>query len=210
MNFNHINTIVFDLGGVVIDIEPRKTFEAFSSITRTNLYEVEQLLKEKPLWFEHETGKISDQVFREEIRKNLKADIADKDIDDAYNALLLEIPPQRAELLKKLREKYQVLALSNTNSIHIHAFNNILKKYTDASHINELFHYTYYSFDIGHRKPDAKIFQHVIEQEKLKPEATLFLDDSEKNIKAAEAFGFHTLHVTPPHHINELLKDAIE
>ena len=139
-----------------------------------------------------ETGKIYPAQFREEIRNMSFLGLTDNEIDDAWNALLLDLPKDRIELLKSLSNKYRIFLLSNTNVIHYNAYSQYLKDEHGIDGLEPLFEKTYLSHEVGLRKPDAEIFELVLNENKLEASETLFIDDSEQHIKGAEVVGLKT------------------
>ena len=130
-------------------------------------------------------------------------------IDVAWNSLLLDLPPERVELLKKLRENYRLFLLSNTSSIHITQVNKILEATTGIEKLDDLFEKVYYSYDMGLMKPDPAIYLQVLKEQGLEAEETLFLDDNADNIAAASKLGIDTIHVQKPVTILDYLKDYV-
>jgi putative hydrolase of the HAD superfamily len=134
----------------------------------------------------YETGKISSHQFRNEVRHFLNINLSDQEFDDIWNATLIAPYEDSYEMLKKLKEKYTLALLSNTNEIHFNRFYPECKKFLD------LFDYTFYSHKIGFMKPDAASFHYVLEQFNTIPETVLFIDDLERNIVAAKSLGIQT------------------
>jgi len=135
-----------------------------------------------------ETGKISPQAFRNELRK-YHNQLTDEQIDYVWNFMIGDMPKSHTALLKKIRSHYQTFLLSNTNAIHIFYFEHYLEQTFGYNPLPEMFKQTYYSFEIGERKPDTKIFEYVLTNACLNAEETLFIDDTEANIKGAQKAG---------------------
>ena len=209
--FNHpdvlsssVKTIIFDLGGVILDLSVAHTLESFADLSRMPKEKVEELYFSAPGFLDYEKGVIGDDAFRDFVRKTYALSATDEDIDRAWNAMLRGIPPQKLDLLTQLRREFQVFLLSNTNAIHVHHINEvILPKGKERRTLDTYFHKAYYSHRMGKRKPDAEIFEQVIEENHLVPEQTLFLDDYAVNIEGAKAVGIKTVHVTSPNLILE-------
>ncbi len=199
MDFSKIKNIIFDLGNVVIDIDPSKTYEAFSNLSSSkSTPEIEELIKENKLWHSYEKGNISDAEFRDLLRENLELDATDTDIDDAFNALLLDIDPIRIDLIEQLSKKYRIFVLSNTSQVHMVEFEKILNRCTKRETIWPLFEKPYFSFDMGLLKPDPEIYKRVLSDSNLIPDETLFIDDLKANIEAAKLLGINTIHLLTP------------
>ncbi|NRA66709.1 MAG: HAD family phosphatase [Pseudobacteriovorax sp.] len=191
-----IDTIIFDFGGVILDIEYEKTEAAlrellaqeggFSQATQTQIFD------------DIETGQITPEQFRGALRHEFKCpDIKDQDIDIAWNLMLGPIQSEKIEILREARKHYRIFLLSNTNAIHLEAIQQTM---TDAagspSAFEELFENVYYSHVVGMRKPHAPIFQHVIEGNNLDPSRSLFIDDSRQHVVGAKQCGLVVHHLT--------------
>ena len=188
-----IRNILFDLGGVLLDLDFSKSITAFKTLgwKEQNL---EVSVHADSVFLGFEVGKYSPREFRANIRPTLALSNNDLQIDDAWNAMLLGIPDERIAYLKQLSVEYQLYLLSNTNEIHINHHNSIfLEKHGYPFH--DLFISTFYSYELGLRKPDLAIFQKVMEKTKIKPEETLFIDDLPQNTAAAAGLGIVTLHI---------------
>ncbi len=206
---NNVNTLIFDLGGVVINLSYQKTYEAFSQLSGKSVEEIAQLAQQLEEFKHYETGKLSDATFRDFIRSRMGIKASDADIDAAWNAMLLDIPSSRLRTLLKLRESYQLFLLSNTNSIHLLNFNDRVKKVSGQPNLAYCFDKAYYSHEIGMRKPDVEIYQHVVKENALVPARTLFFDDLVPNLAGASQAGLQTYHVTNADELFEKL-DSIE
>ncbi len=131
-------------------------------------------------------------MFRNRVRKVLKNPAAtDRQIDDAWYAMILDIPEDRVNTVQKLQENYNVYLFSNTNKIHIDRLHPEFKKQHGID-FPSLFIKDFYSHEIHERKPDLSSFNKVIELAGINPERTLFVDDLEKNIIGAQKAGLQT------------------
>jgi len=209
INFSSIKNIVFDLGNVVIDIDFELTFQAFADILKVPYAEADHFLRSRQLNHRNETGQLSEQELIDEVKAFASHELSATQIKDAWNALLLEMPNERIELIQKLGNNYNTYVLSNTNKTHIDAVNDILKQNTGIDDLKEVFtHTVYYSHDIKLSKPDPKIYEYILQDSKLEANETLFIDDKEENILAAKALGIQTIHLVKPTTIVDVLKDA--
>jgi HAD superfamily hydrolase (TIGR01509 family) len=203
-----IKNIIFDLGGVIINIDYQKTIDEFRKLsTEGNIIEFNQK-NQSEVFDELETGRISNHDFREKLREHYHLNATDQQIDDAWNAMLLDIPQERIDLLRKLRKDHKLFLLSNTNAIHLIAFNKIVEDSFGMPALDELFDKCYYSHLAGDRKPNGQIFERILQENGLKKEETLFIDDSIQHIEAADQVGIQTLHLAPPLTINQVLKNG--
>nr|WP_246597109.1 HAD family phosphatase [Pontibacter aydingkolensis] len=203
-----IKNIIFDLGGVIINIDYNKSIEELQKLCKDDC-QVQYSQKEQSHLFDlFETGDSTPEDFRNDLRKTYQMrDVTDQQIDDAWNAMLLDIPQERIDLLKELSKKYRIFLLSNTNAIHLEAFNKIVQRSFSIPSLDSLFEEAYYSHLVGKRKPDAVIFEMILNQHNLSKDETLFIDDSIQHIKSAKEVGIHTLHLQPPLTINEFFAD---
>lgn len=196
MNKNSFDAIIFDLGGVVLNLDYDATINAFKAMGKENFEQIYTQAHQDQIFDLFETGEISSDEFRDYFRKLLGREISNQQIDDAWNALLLDLPPERIELLRRLRNDYKIFLFSNTNAIHIDAFRKIIRDaFGDPDLLEKVFHKTYYSHLVGRRKPNAEAFELVLKKQNLIPERTLFIDDSKQHIEGAEKLGIQTVHL---------------
>lgn len=199
-----VKNLIFDLGGVILDLSVDHTLDSFSRLSKLPKEKVQELYAQTSGFLEYEKGFLDDRGFRDFVRATFSISAPDDAIDHSWNAMLRGIPAVKLDLLKKLQAEFQVFLLSNTNGIHLHHINEvILPQIGDGKNLDNYFHKAYYSHRMGKRKPDADIFEQVLEENRLLPEQTLFLDDYAVNIEGAKALGIKTIHVTSPHLILE-------
>jgi len=192
MNKDHIKNIIFDLGGVIINLDTEKTASEMKNLGFTNFEKSYTLINQTDLFDLLEKGLITPDQFRMEIRKHISKTVSDDQIDEAWSSMLLDFPKHRIELIQKTKRKYRTFLLSNTNKIHFDKYNSDFNAVYCFS-FNSLFEKAYYSFEIGQRKPDLDIYKHILKHSNLIPEETLFIDDSEANIRTANSLGIQTL-----------------
>ena|ERR1051326_6961410 len=188
-----IKNIIFDLGGVILNINYslcEKEFSKFGVHDFKNIYSQKDQLD---LFDDFEIGKISAREFRERLKKLIPQKISDRQFDDAWNAMLLDLPKERIKLLEQLKTKYRTFLLSNTNEIHIKCISEYLYLAYGFNNFNNLFEKVYFSYEVGMRKPNADIFKLVLEENKLKKDETLFIDDSIQHIETGNKIGIKTL-----------------
>jgi len=201
-----IQTIIFDLGGVILNINPSFAREAFKHLGITDIEKSYEDWKMAELFKDHEKGIITNDEFRQGIRKHIPREVEDQDIDNAWNSMVLDIPQHRINMLLELKKKYRTILLSNTNFIHIEHWNQYLKNNTQYSSLHPLFHKVYFSCDMGKRKPDPAIFQQVIDECELQPSSVMFVDDYKHNIEGAIATGIHAVWHDPTLDIAEQIQ----
>jgi putative hydrolase of the HAD superfamily len=200
----NIKNIIFDLGGVILNIDFKQTELAFAKLGIGNFNQYYTLQALSPLFEQLETGLVTPEIFYNEFRELANTSISNKEIENAWNALLLNFPPERINWLKNISKKYKIYLLSNTNKIHYDAFMKLFHEQIGDGNFNNYFTKAYYSHEINLRKPAKECFEYVLKNENLKPAETLFIDDSEKNIEAAKVVGLNTIYLPPPHTVLEL------
>ncbi len=208
MNLSRIRHLLFDLGGVIINLEVPRTHQALSRLNGRDAAEIARQSKATDLFSRYETGACTDDEFRRGLRGFLGVDVSDAQLDQAWNAMLLDLPPARVELLRQLREKYTLLLLSNTNDIHLREVNAVLERATGVPALEALFDWTFYSQRIGLSKPGTASFRYVLDHAGIRAEDTLFLDDSPENLQGAQQLGIHTVLIGPSYTILDLFADA--
>jgi HAD superfamily hydrolase (TIGR01509 family) len=196
--------IIFDLGKVLINLDYSRTIKSFHKMGFEG-FNFDPLPQELRSFFDlFEKGKVSSQEFRAYLKRYFKKEMTDGEIDTAWNAMLLDVPPERINLLKKLKNKSRIFLLSNTNEIHIDFFSNYINKEYGQNTFSGLFEKEYYSYKMGMRKPDIEIFDHVLKENQLDPGKTLFIDDSPENISGAKKAGIITYHLSPDEDISTI------
>ena len=200
-----IKNIIFDLGGVLLNIDYQLTVMAFKDLGIENFEELYSQAKQTDLFDKIETGKIESNLFLRKIEKIAAKKISLTDIEKAWNALLLDLPTERISMLQKASQNYRIFLLSNTNEIHYNQYINDIRRIHEVD-FNKLFEQAYYSHQIGLKKPDRKCFQYVLNKNLLKPEETLFVDDTIQHIESAKQIGIQT-HYLYKNNITELFDD---
>jgi len=206
LNLETIKNIIFDLGGVLLNIDYKRTDEAFRKLGIDNFDELFSKLSQTDLFDNLEKGLISYEAFRTELKKIINKPLHDSDLDYAWTALLLDFPKERIEMLKKLKSKFNTYLLSNTNEMHCRFYNNRLKTDYQIENLDALFTKTYYSHLIHLRKPDREIYEYVLHDSHLNPAETLFIDDTLKNIEAADLLGIKGYRLKEGEEVVELFK----
>lgn len=201
-----INTIIFDFGGVILNIDFQKTIDAFEKLGMENAREMYSKNIQNQLFLDLEKGSISPETFRKEIRKFLKKEVNDSELDEAWNALLCDLPAHRIHLLEKIKNNYTILLLSNTNIIHYNHYVKDIQKlgYQDY---DALFHHAVFSFKVGLIKPHQEIWDFMISEFNLNPKQALFIDDSLPNVESAEKSGFKGFHLGDGKEFSEIFTD---
>lgn len=194
INQHNVKNVILDLGGVLIDINPQKTYSALKRILSPEESGSIKWNEIPGIVLAMETGRWKKHDFIDHLRKVCKPDVIEEEMIDAWCAMILEFPHDRVEMVKSLSEKYQVFLLSNTNVFHIKYFE---KEFKNRYHISlhQLFSKVYYSSEIGFRKPDVESFLYVLNDACIKAEETIMIDDKEDNCMTAESIGMRSLKV---------------
>jgi len=193
----NVNAIIFDLGGVILNLDYNLTINAFKKLGQENFEQLYTQSQQDKLFDRFETGEVNAEEFRRYMKSFLPADTNSKTIDEAWNVMLLDLPKHRINLLLELKKQVPIFLFSNTNEIHLNAFRKIIfNQYGKEDLLESVFNKTYYSHIVGHRKPNAEAFYTVINDHHLTPQKTLFIDDSIQHIEGAKKIGLQTIHLT--------------
>lgn len=199
-----IKNLLFDLGGVLLNIDYVKTADAFKKLGVLQFDELYSQSDANHLFEELETGKISNDNFYNAIRQYCAPSTTKEQIKTAWDAMLLNFRIESLNCLEALSEKYNVYLLSNTNSIHLNAFTKIFGQETGKPSLDDYFTKAYYSHIIQHRKPYPSTYEFVLKDAGIKAGETLFIDDSIVNIEGAREAGLLTHHLLPGQAIEEI------
>jgi len=186
-----IKNIIFDLGGVFIDIDFNKTKTAFESHGIADYAAKFSQHHASPMFQDFETGKLSAAEFLDMFRRTFNTDLSDAAITKAWNAMLGGFAPHKLEWLENVNKKYKTYLFSNTNIIHQQQFEPQFV-HEIGNPIQDYFLHTYYSHDLGLRKPTVESFEKILEEQGLDRNETLFVDDTIGNIEGAQKAGLST------------------
>ena len=203
----NIKTIIFDLGAVLLNINYQLTLIEFAKLGVKNADSFYSKEVQTNLFNEIETGKISVDSFLKLLQKETE-NASKNEVRNAWNAMLLDLPKERIELLKKLNQDFPIYLLSNTNSIHISEFKKKIGE-TKYQEFYNLFDKVYYSHEIGFRKPNKDAFQLILDENNLKANEVLFIDDSPQHIRGANKLGIQTYHLSDTEEVATLFPDII-
>jgi len=191
-----INTIIFDLGGVLIDIDYSKTKDKFKILIDEFKTEIPSISKIGEINKKYEIGAITDEEFRRLYYDCFGFSLSDIVFDFGWNALLRDFNETGINLIKKLKKEYRICLLSNTNNIHYKYCNKRLKDENLADGFNELFDLIFLSYRLKMKKPDLSIYQHVIKELNVLSNEILLIDDLSVNTDAAKKTGMNIIHLT--------------
>jgi putative hydrolase of the HAD superfamily len=199
-----ITTLIFDFGGVIINLDLPTCIQNLKKLGTNDIENYLSNFGQKDFFLKFEIGEIGTPEFRNEIRKLTNKTITDAEIDNAWCSFLCDIPFERLELLEKLRKKYRLLLLSNSNPLHVEVSAAIALQGTGKT-IRDYFDKCYFSYEMGLTKPDPAIFEALLADAGLEATECLFLDDGPKNIEAAKRLGIQTYFVTQGENLDFLL-----
>ena len=200
-----IKNVVFDLGGVLINLDFDNCLNAFRKAGFQDIEKQACQFSGKGFFSQFEFGEISPEEFRKAIRKEVSEALSDHEIDDMWNLMLLDIPREKLDLLLKLREHYMVYLLSNTNRIHWDYACEQMFCYR-GFRVNDFFEDIFLSFEMHKAKPEKDIYEQMMKEANILPEETFFIDDSAINCQAAISLGIQSYH----YHIGEDLSSLFE
>ncbi len=204
-----IKNIIFDLGGVLLNLDPDRTGAAFRALVGSHDRHQEAFVKlQQAFIFEDfETGDIHEDEFIKALQDVNPNPVTRGQIEIAWSAMLLNFPAERIELLTDLRKAgYKIYLLSNINSLHLRDVRIILKEELGIADFDSYFDHAYYSHLIGHRKPNRSAFDYVLNHAKINAAESLFIDDNAPNLVGAREAGIHTIHHKSNSNINKRLK----
>jgi len=204
MDLSNIKSIIFDLGNVLIDIDPSLTIDEIENLGGVSWNETENRAELENQIHLFEKGLITPLDFYKRTSELLELNISFEEFVEAWNKTLLDIPIERWEMIRRLSAWYSLYLLSNTNEIHIQTIFYKYKKRFRQDLLFEFMNKEYYSNCLGMRKPDKLIFEHVINDSKIKPEETLFVDDLKINIISAAELGFQTYYLPPGEEVSKV------
>jgi putative hydrolase of the HAD superfamily len=204
-----IKNIIFDLGGVVLDIDETIVYKELEKlgISTSELAHSKEFIE---IMSKFDTGIYTAPTFRKKIKALIGQEkMTDQKFDSIWNAMLLDIPRERVEAIEKIKKHYKIFLMSNTNEIHYDLYVRDLQLRFGYREFDELFNKSYFSFAEHLEKPDPRFFELILDHEGLLPEESLFIDDSKKNIEAAQALGIHTYNIRRDELVRNLFVNGV-
>ena len=198
-----MKTVIFDLGGIFIDIDYQATSKAFVNKGFTNFDEVYSQAKQAPFVDAFERGQLTNSTFRQEMLSYAPVTLDQANFDEAWNAMLGKIRVDKLQMVQKYASEYRFLLYSNTNHIHLERFKKWLSR--DFPGFDGLFQKVYYSCEFGFNKPYKEGFLKILEEQKTKPDECVFVDDTKRHVQTATELGIQAVWVP-----SNLSADALE
>lgn len=187
-----IKAIVFDMGGVLIDLDPKGCIRAFQD--RMGFEKIKEIIDpfhQKGIYGELEGGQLSADEFRAAVLADSRPGCVPEDVDYCMSAMLAGMEPYKAGLLRDLSQRYPLYLLSNNNEIALVTFHQILRDL--GLDPDTVFREEFCSFRMKMLKPGLDIYREAIRRIGLPPEEILFVDDSPANVEAARSLGIQTI-----------------
>lgn len=186
-----IKNIVFDLGGVIVELDANEPIRRFKKIGVEDAEELLDPYEQKGIFLELENGKISVDEFCDKLRAHTGKELSFEEITWAWLGFIVDVPVYKLDYLLQLHKKYKVYLLSNTNPIMQEQWARTTK-FSEAGHpINDYFDKMYTSYEVGITKPDPGIFEYMLTDSRMNPSETLFVDDGAKNIEIGKSLGMY-------------------
>jgi putative hydrolase of the HAD superfamily len=190
-----IEAVIFDFGGVILDVDYEATSIAMHHILGPQAHIMYSKAQQSPIFDQFEVGQLSRETFYYRLALESGRTLDPADVDRAWNAMLGNTRLERIQFVQRVARYRRIFLLSNTNIIHKEAFDKTLQNVLKGQSFEGLFEKAYYSHEMGLRKPRPEIFRYLIQKHDLNPEKTLFIDDSEANIRGAEKAGLKVFHL---------------
>ena len=209
-NLASIKNIIFDLGGVILDLNYQATIDAFVEIGIKDFSSLYSQKEQKQIFDDFEIGKINSSQFILSIQSLTQNSISKDEIITAWNAMLLGINPKKLDYLLSIKERFRIFLLSNTNEIHISKFEGVLAKKNELEKFYDCFEKVHYSSRLSLRKPNVDCFKTVLEVNQLNASETIFIDDSIQHIEGALKCGIKAYLFPQNYAIQDWLPDIIQ
>lgn len=200
-----VDAIIFDFGNVLLDLDYPKIIQEFKKVARKNQDNIRKLVMDSKILIKFETGQIESDRFRMAVNQILDTNLSEDEFEAIWNSMLRSITKERMDKVLKISKKFDTYMLSNSNITHEIAFEEMVMDATGRESIREFFRETYFSHEIGMRKPDKDIYEFVVDDIGIYPSRMLFLDDRLDNIEAAREVGMKAVQIfNPDKQINDI------
>ncbi len=206
-----IKNLIFDWGGVILTLDKELCIKNFADVVGVpdfNEYLTPYL--QKGFFAAYENGDIGDEEFCNAIKKiSTKPDVGYKEVEFALDSFLKEIPQYKVDLIVELSKKYNLYVLSNNNPICWRISRRMFDELSEIP-VDDLFEEVFLSFRMNLSKPGKEIFLKVLEQARITPQESLFIDDAPANIETAKSLGFNILFYDVEKNLAEELAKVLE
>ena len=198
-----VKALIFDLGNVIILFSFEKAFRKWAELSGKDLPFIQENFSFDSIHDEFERGRVSPEAFYRHVNDRFGNILSFDDFKTGWNSIYNGLVPGAEDLLQKLRKKYSLFALTNTNSIH---YDYCSREFETAF---KLFDQVYPSHEIGFRKPEPEVFQYVLKDRSLQKQEVLFFDDLEENVTSGRKAGIPSRVVTHPSKLKETIESAL-
>jgi putative hydrolase of the HAD superfamily len=205
---NTVKNIIFDFGGVLIDIDFQLSIDAYIKLGSPDFDKLYCKATQSSLFDDLDTGRVTPKQFCDQLITMFPPGVTEQQIIDAWNAIIIGTPAHHIQLLEQLSKNYRIFLLSNTNLIHYYEYSAEIKRKYGYNGIEPLFEKAYLSFNIGMRKPDLEIFEYAIKDSGVVPSETIFIDDSIHNIEPARIAGLRPIHLKDGMDVTDLFENG--
>ena len=188
-----IRNVVFDLGGVIMTIYQNEALRRFKALGLADAERHLDPYTQTGVFGDLEEGKITAEDFRTGLSRLIGREVTNDECKHAWLGYRKDVPQRNLDTLKDLRSKgYRLILLSNTNPFMM---SWALSKDFDGgkASLEDYFDSLYLSYKVGAMKPDPEFFKNLLDNEKINPAESLFVDDGPRNIESACRLGFNTL-----------------
>lgn len=199
-----IKNIIYDFGGVLLNLDFKRSFDAFEKLGYSDFDQMFAQHNADDLFQKLETGKISNEDFYTQLAAIAPQPVTHVQLKDAWNAMLVNYRINSLKFLITLKNNYNLFLLSNTNAIHYDHFSQMLRGETGYQKLENFFSKAWFSHEIKRRKPDVATFEFVLNDAGLEAAETLFIDDSHSNLPNAESIDIKTHLLKPAERIEDL------
>ncbi len=200
-----IHNIIFDLGGVILNIDFKVTQREFVKLGIKNIDDTFGQYHQLGFFDQFDRGEMDEKTFLEEAQKLFPQGVTPQQIIAAWNAMLFDLPAQRLAFLKSLGQQYRLFLMSNTNAIHHRAYQEYIRNAYGLNGLDDLFEKTYYSHLVHMRKPEKRFFDLILNENGLNAYETLFVDDTHSNVDAGTQYGIRSLLLPQNSEISDFL-----
>lgn len=207
-NWPDVDFVIFDLGNVLIDIDYNRAMNRMKEALPTGLHQRVDTCYAAEFHKAYERGEMDTPSFRNAFRDYFQQSWSDTEVDFLWNSLLGELPAFRLDLIRRLKSRYQVGILSNTNEIHVEAVHALLHAEHGMVNFYPLFDRVFYSHEMRLSKPSAAIYQQLLLELGTTPSRVLFFDDLLANVEGAASLGIQAVQVTGPSTIFDFFGDV--
>ena len=196
-----IEGLLFDLGGVVIEIDFERALQTWKQWTSLPIEEMRHRFKIDEPYEKHERGEIEAPEYFTHLRKVLELEAKDSEINLGWNAIFLNEIKETVNYIQTVKEQLPCFAFTNSNPAHQVFWMSAFPRAVDS------FHQIFVSSELGLRKPDPRSFEAIADTIGIGLDTMLFFDDSVENVMGAKAVGMHAIHVKEPLDVKQALSD---